>query len=188
LSVPTLPTFHSVSDAALVAKYRAERVKDPREFDKKTAEINKALTTAKIRGGSNSLTQGDYTVELASREDTAKVEKWRNVERSLDRIHKNEDSSREKGEGKTKKRSNRKRRHQGMGAGNSDVGIRANFDLAENVVKYTTSGYMRLQCTRQVEDGKTTYTTWIEINHEVFVPSERMLSGRMHLWRSSRPK
>jgi hypothetical protein len=58
LSMPTLPIFHSVSDAALVAKYRAERVKDSHEFDKKTAEIKKALTTAKIRrGGSNSLTQ-----------------------------------------------------------------------------------------------------------------------------------
>lgn len=101
--MPTPPTFHLVSDAALVAKYRAERVKDPREFDKKTAEINNALTTAKIRGGSNSLTQGDYAVELASREDTAKVEKWRNVEKSLDRIRENEDSSREGGEGKTKK-------------------------------------------------------------------------------------
>ena len=50
----------------------------------------------------------DYTVELASREDAAKVEKWRNVEKSLDRIHKNEDLSREKGEDRTKKRSNRK--------------------------------------------------------------------------------
>lgn len=56
LSMPTLPTFHSVSDAALAAKYRAERVKAPHQFDKETAEINKALTTAKIRrGGSNSL-------------------------------------------------------------------------------------------------------------------------------------
>jgi hypothetical protein len=138
----TLLTFYSVSDAALVAKHRAERLKDHREFDK-TAKINKALTAVKTRrGGSNSLRQGDYTVELASREDAAKVEKWQNVEKSLDRIHKNEDSSREKGEGKTKKCSNRKRRHQGMGAGNSDVGIRANFDLAESAVKYTTSSYM----------------------------------------------
>jgi len=109
VSLPTLSTFYSVSDAALVAKYRAERIKDPREFDKKTAEINKAMTTAKIRrGGSNSLTQGDYTVELASREDAVKIEKWRDVEKSLDRIHKNEDLSREKGKDKTKKRSNRK--------------------------------------------------------------------------------
>jgi len=71
-----------------------------------------------------------------------------------------------------------------MGARNSDVGIRANFDLAENVAKYTTSGYMRQQCTRQIEDNeagrKTTYTTWIEINHEVFMPSERTLSGWMY--------
>jgi len=104
----SMATFYSVSNAALVAKYRAESVKDPREFDK-TAKINKALTTAKTRrGGSNSLTQGDHTVELASREDAAKVEKWQNVEKSLDRIHKNEDSSREKGKGKTKKCSNRK--------------------------------------------------------------------------------
>jgi len=105
VSMPTLPTFHSVSNAALVAKYRAERVKDPREFDKKTAEINKAPTTAKIRReDNNSLTQGDYTVELASREDAAKIEKWRDVQKSLDRIHKNEDLSREKGKDKTKKR------------------------------------------------------------------------------------
>ena len=50
----------------------------------------------------------DYTVKLASREDAEKVEKWRNVEESLDRIYKNEDSSREKGEDKAGKRSNRK--------------------------------------------------------------------------------
>ena len=51
-----------------------------------------------------------------------------------------------------------------MGAGNSGVG---NFGFAENVVKYATSGYIRQQCTRQVEDDeagrKTTYTMWIEI-------------------------
>jgi hypothetical protein len=40
--MPTLLTFCSVSDATLVAKYRTERVKDPRESDK-TAKINKAL-------------------------------------------------------------------------------------------------------------------------------------------------
>ena len=48
-------------------------------------------------------------------------------------------------------------------ASNSDVGTCANFKLAENIVKYTTSGYMRQQCTRQIEDDeasrKTTYKT-----------------------------
>jgi hypothetical protein len=93
--MPTLPTFHLVSGAALVAKCGEERVKDSRGFDE-TTEINKALTAKMRRGGSNSLTQGDYTVELASREDAVKAGKRRNVEKSPDKIHKNEDLSREK--------------------------------------------------------------------------------------------
>jgi len=112
LSTPTLSTLHSVSGAVLVAKYRLERVKDPREFDK-TAEINRALTSAKIRrGGTNSLTQGDYAAELASREDAAKVEKGWNVEKSLYKITR----MKARVEKKAKKCPNRKRRQQGIGS------------------------------------------------------------------------
>ena len=47
--MPTLPTFHSVSDAALVAKYRAERVKDPRmktRVEKKAKARSRNVRTA----------------------------------------------------------------------------------------------------------------------------------------------
>ena len=76
--MPTLPTFHSVSDAVLVAKYRAERVKGPRDFDKETAKVNKALTTAKIRrGGSNSLRLHGGTCKPRGRSEGREVAKCR---------------------------------------------------------------------------------------------------------------
>jgi len=45
----TLSTFHPVSDAALVAKYRAERVKDPRmktRVEKKAKARSRNVRTA----------------------------------------------------------------------------------------------------------------------------------------------
>ena len=180
LSTPTLPAFHSISDPALVAAYMVERANDPVAFDKKTAGIKGSLTAAKIRRrGSNFLTQGDYTVELASREDAAKVEKWKHGEKILQGIDENEVRCQEERDlrtNKVRKRKQTRRRPKERGVHRSitptDLG---NFELSENVCKYTTSGALRQQCSRQVEDDesgkKTTYTTWIEIKQEVLVPT-----------------
>jgi hypothetical protein len=179
LSTPTLPTFHSVSDAALVAKYRSERAKEPAAFDKKTAGIKHSVRTAKLRrGGSDFLKQGDYTVELASREDAATVDKWQNGEKTLGDISENEDAMEEewmtKADKSLKAKRNQRQSKDKVAGHNFIPVVPANFDVAEDLRKYTTSGYMRQQSTRQVEEDeagrKTTYSTWIEIKQEVFVP------------------
>lgn len=77
LSLPTLPVFHAISDPTLVDQYRTQRAGDPTVFDQKTKEIKRAMERAKVeRGGKKGLNVGDYTVELASREDAERVEKW----------------------------------------------------------------------------------------------------------------
>ncbi len=82
LSMPTLPILHSISDATLINKYRQERPANPISFDRKTREIGQRLLQAKIRrGGSNRLSQGDYTVELASREDATQADEWEHNKR-----------------------------------------------------------------------------------------------------------
>ena len=180
LSTPTLPAFHSISDPALVAAYMSERANDPVTFDKKTAGIRDSLTAAKIRRrGSNFLMQGDYTVELASREDAAKVDKWKHGEKSSQGIVENEEGCQEERDLRTnkvrkQKQAHRKLKERGV---HRDItpAVLANFELSENVCKYTTSGTLRQQCSRQVEDDetgkKTMYTTWIEIKQEAFVPN-----------------
>jgi hypothetical protein len=73
--MPILPILHSVSDAELVARYRAARARDPALLGERMADIKRSLTITQIRrGGGDSLTKGDYNVELTSWEDAAKVE------------------------------------------------------------------------------------------------------------------
>jgi hypothetical protein len=110
LSTPTLSTFHSVSNTALVAKYGLDRVNDPREFDK-TAEITRVLTSAKIQQLSNTRRLRSGTCKLGGCSEGRERVEYRE---ELDKITRNEDSRREKGKGKTKERPNCKRRYQGM--------------------------------------------------------------------------
>lgn len=183
LSMPTRPSFHSISDAALVATYSVERAKDPAAFDKKTASIRDSLIAEKIRrGGSNFLAHGDYTVALASREDAAKAERWKHGKKSEDDIDEGEESGADDLYGnadKVRKWRYTKRGVRGSGAEQRRITPPhlTNLGLAANVSEYTTSGSLRQQSTRRVEEDesgtKTTYTTWIEIKQELFVPRDK---------------
>ena len=102
-------------------------------------------------------------MELASREDAAKAEKGWSVEKSLDKITRMKTRVGKKVKVRPRNVRTASEDIKGRGSSNSDVGICANFKLAENVVKYAASSYICQQCTCQVEDDeasrKTAYKT-----------------------------
>jgi hypothetical protein len=76
LSTPHLPVFHHYTDQLLLEQYLIDRAKDPVAFDLQTSKIKKYLLDAKIeRGGSRHLEESEYSVDLASREDAARVQR-----------------------------------------------------------------------------------------------------------------
>jgi hypothetical protein len=76
LSTPHLPVFHHYTDQLLLEQYLVDRAKDPVAFDLQTSKIKKYLLDAKIeRGGSRHLEESEYSVDLASREDAARVQR-----------------------------------------------------------------------------------------------------------------
>ena len=168
LSMPTLPILHSISDARLVNQYRQERTANPVSFDRKTHEISERLLRAKIRrGGANRLSQGDYTVELASREDATQADDWEHNKRGAI-LGTAEDAVMLLPRTSTPGLENKK-------APDTDKEQRPRIAyLSKHVSKYTTSGSLEQQCTRTVEEGtsgrSSTFETTIKIKQNVFVP------------------
>ncbi len=75
--MPTVPQLtHPAARPDLVSSYRVERRSDPVLFDVITQSIRDDLVRAKVaRGGIGHLLREEYTVELASREDAAHLER-----------------------------------------------------------------------------------------------------------------
>jgi hypothetical protein len=95
------------------------------------------------------------------------MESWQNGEKALQDISKKDEVVESEHKTRTNEVSKEKRRQLRSKDNKADEdaipGIPANFDLSENPCNYTTSGSLRQQSSRQVEDDeagrKTTYTT-----------------------------
>jgi hypothetical protein len=199
LSTPNLPVFHHYTDHALLQKYEVERAEDPLAFDRKTAEIKQFLLKAKIeRGGVGHLEDSEYSVDLASREDARKVQGMtiqrhrgmtetstnyggdtttcsaKNVPESTE-VPTPQPTNNEASISKVRHRCGSSHKLKG-----SPSDLPTDFNFAEHVAKYITSGSIRHQHSRKViqdhRGTKTTLKTWIEITQEINVPNADLLT------------
>ena len=199
LSTPNLPVFHHYTDHALLQKYEVERAGDPVSFDMKTAEIKQYLLQQKIeRGGVGHLEESEYSVDLASREDARKVQgmtiqRHRGMTETStnyggDTTTCSAKSVPESTEVPTPQPTNNEasiskvRHHCGSShkLKSSLSDLPTDFNFADHVAKYITSGSIRHQHSRKViqdyRGTKTTLKTWIEITQEINVPNADQLT------------
>jgi hypothetical protein len=203
LSTPHLPVFHHYTDDVLLQQYQIERAKDSLAFDQQTAKIKQYLLNAKIeRGGVGFLEESEYSVDLASREDARKVQGMtiqRNREMKDTEVTNTEGEtfnlgttpggilnlsfSQDTAKPTTKNmpilRKHDRRSKPAPKPKPSPSVLPTDFDFANHVAKYITSGSMRHQHSRKVVEDpsgtKTTLKTWIEITQEITVPSAEQL-------------
>lgn len=184
LSQPTLPTCDPISDPAQVASYQSERAKNSAAFDEKTSKIQERLLQEKIHrtdGRIRFLEQGDYTVELASREEATKLDKIlrKNQQDTADNAGALEapDLPNPTDNGASAKAYGPPKSNIPKAIAGRRPCLPCNLGFTEKVTNYQTSGSLTRQHVHQVETyehgTEIIITTHVSIQQKVFVPKPR---------------